>query len=125
LFCLVSFSSVAAAYFLRSRAAELELAATQILESADEVFCAAEVPALQGVLSAGSTQSASSALLLKAFLPQTEQSRKSAALAAKTGQPKLLQRVAKQPACQRVAKTQSRVLAQKELYTPRTVTRSL
>jgi len=126
LFCLVSFSSVAAAYFLRSRgAAELELAAIQILESADEVFCAAEVPALQGVLSAGSTQSASSALLLKAFLPQTEQSRKSAALAAKTGQPKLLQWVAKQPACQRVAKTQSRVLAQKEVCSARTVTRSL
>ena len=37
-------------------AAELEGAATQTFEFADEVFCAAEVPALQGVLSAGSTQ---------------------------------------------------------------------
>jgi hypothetical protein len=35
------------ANFLRSWAAELEVAATQTLEFADEVFCAAEVPALQ------------------------------------------------------------------------------
>jgi hypothetical protein len=54
LFCLVPFSSVAAlTNFLRS-GAELDVAATQTLEFADEVFCAAEVPALQGVLSAGS-----------------------------------------------------------------------
>ena len=80
------------ANFLRSWAAELEVAATQILEFADEVFCAAEVPALQRVLSAGSTQSASSALLLRTCLSQTEQSGKSAPLGTKTGQPKLLQR---------------------------------
>ena len=55
MFCLVPFSSVAALDFLRSRAAELEVAATQTLEFADEVFWAAEKPALQGVLSAGST----------------------------------------------------------------------
>ena len=41
--------------------AELEGAVTQTLEFADEVFWAAEVPALQGVLFAGSTQSALSA----------------------------------------------------------------
>jgi hypothetical protein len=82
-----SFSSVLAA--------ELEVAATQTFEFADEVFCAAEVPALQGVLSAGSTQSASSALLLRSCLSQTEQSGKSAPLGTKTGQPKLLPRVAK------------------------------
>jgi len=80
------------ANFLRSWAAELEVAATQTLEFADEVFCSAEVPALQGVLSARSTQSASSALLLRSCLSQTEQSGKSAPLGAKTGQPKLLQR---------------------------------
>jgi hypothetical protein len=56
--------------------------ATQTLEFADEVFCAAEVPALQGVLSAGSTQSASSALLLRSCLSQTEQSGKLAPLGA-------------------------------------------
>jgi hypothetical protein len=83
------------ANFLRSWAAKLEVAATQPLEFADEVFCAAEVPALQGFLSAGSTQSASSALLLRTCLSQTEQSGKSARLGAKTGQLKLLQRVAK------------------------------
>jgi hypothetical protein len=83
-----SFSSVLAA--------ELEVAATQTFEFADEVvFCAAEVPALQGVLSAGSTQSASSALLLRSCLSQTKQSGKSAPLGAKPGQPKLLQRAAK------------------------------
>jgi hypothetical protein len=38
------------ANFLRSWAAKLEVAATQPLEFADEVFCAAEVPPLQGVL---------------------------------------------------------------------------
>jgi hypothetical protein len=75
--------------------AELEVAATQTLEFADEVFWAAEVPALQGVLSAGSAQSASSALLLRSCLPQTKQIGKSAPLGAKTGEPKLLQRAAK------------------------------
>ena len=73
----------------------IELAATQTLEFVDEVFYAAEVPALQRVLSAGSTQSASSALLLKTGLSQTEQGRKSTPLGAKTGQPRLLQWVAK------------------------------
>ena len=63
--------------------------------SADEVFCAAEVRVLQGVLSAGSTQFASSALLRRTCLSQTEQSGKSAPLGAKTGEPKLLQRLAK------------------------------
>jgi hypothetical protein len=63
--------------------AELEVAATQTLEFADEVFCAAEVPALQRVLSAGSTQFASSALLRRTCLSQT----KSAPLGAKTGEP--------------------------------------
>jgi hypothetical protein len=43
--------------------AALEVAANQTLEFADEVFCAAKVPALQRVLSAGSTQLASSELL--------------------------------------------------------------
>jgi dihydroxyacetone kinase DhaKLM complex PTS-EIIA-like component DhaM len=95
LFCLVRFSSAAALIFFDLGAAELEVAATQTLEFADEVFCAAEVPALQGVLSAGSTQSASSALLLRSGLSQTEQSGKSAPLGTKTGQPKLLQRAAK------------------------------
>ena len=51
------------------------------------MFCAAEVPALQGVLSVGSTQSASSALLRRTCLSQTEQSGKSAPLGAKTGEP--------------------------------------
>jgi len=74
--------------------AELEVAATQTLEFADEVFCA-EVPALQGVLSAGSTQFASSALLRRTCLSQTKQIGKSAPLGAKTGEPKLLQRAAK------------------------------
>jgi hypothetical protein len=41
-------------------------------------FAQPEVPALQRVLSVGSTQSASSAQLLKTCLSQTEQSRKSA-----------------------------------------------
>jgi hypothetical protein len=94
LFCLVRFSSVAALIFF-DLGAELEVAATQSLEFADEVFCAAEVPALQGVLSAGSTQFASSALLRRTCLSQTKQSGKSAPLGAKTGQPKLLQRAAK------------------------------
>jgi hypothetical protein len=44
LFCLVPFFSVAAANFLRFRARELEVAAPQILEFADEVFCGAEAP---------------------------------------------------------------------------------
>ena len=47
------------------------------------MFCAAEVPALQGVLSAGSTQFASSALLLRSCLSQTKQIGKSAPLGAK------------------------------------------
>jgi hypothetical protein len=94
LFCLVRFSSVAALIFF-DLGAELEVVATQSLEFADEVFCAAEVPALQGVLSAGSTQFASSALLRRTCLSQTKQSGKSAPLGAKTGQPKLLQRAAK------------------------------
>jgi hypothetical protein len=67
LFCLVPFSSAAALIFF-DLVAELEVAATQTLEFADEVFWAAEVPALQGVLSAGSAQSASSALLLNSCL---------------------------------------------------------
>jgi hypothetical protein len=70
LFC---FLPVAGANFLRSRGAELEVAATQTLEFADEVFCA-EVPALQGVLSAGSTQFASSTLLRRTCLSQTSKS---------------------------------------------------
>src|ERR1700759_4159122 len=63
-FCsdLVPFSS-AGALSASVSGAELEVAAAQTFEFADEVFCAAEVPALQGVLSAGSTQSASSALV--------------------------------------------------------------
>jgi hypothetical protein len=92
-FCSVFFRC--GANFLRFREADLEVAATQTLEFADEVFCAAEVPALQSVLSAGSTQFASSALLLRGCLSQTEQSGKSAPLGTKTGQPKLLQRTAK------------------------------
>ena len=95
MFCLVRFSSAAALIFFDLGAAELEVAATQTLEFADEVFCAAEVPALQGVLSAGSTQSASSALLRRTCLSQTEQSAKSAPMGTKAGQPKLLQRAAK------------------------------
>src|SRR5262249_33828106 len=83
------------ANFLRSSGAELEVAATQTLEFADEVFCAAQVPALQGNLSAGWTQSASSALIRRTCLEETEQSGKSAPLGAKTGEPKLLQRLAK------------------------------
>jgi hypothetical protein len=75
--------------------AGLEVGPTQILELADEVFCAAEVPTLQGVLCAGPAQSASSALLRRSCLSQTEQSRKSAPVGAKNGQPKVLQRVAK------------------------------
>jgi hypothetical protein len=94
LFCLVPFASVAALIFF-DLVAELEVAATQTLEFADEVFWAAEVPALQGVLSAGSAQSGSSALLLRSCLSQTKQSGKSAPLGAKTGQSKLLQRAAK------------------------------
>jgi hypothetical protein len=46
LFSLVSFSSLAALVFLRPSKAELEVAATQILESSDEVFCAAQVQSL-------------------------------------------------------------------------------
>jgi hypothetical protein len=65
--------------------AELEVAATQTLEFVDEVFCAVGVPVLQGVLSAGSKQFASSALLRRTCLSQTEQSGKSAPLGAKTG----------------------------------------
>jgi hypothetical protein len=94
LFCAVPFSSVAALIYF-DLVAELEVAATQTVEFADEVFCAAEVPALQGVLSAGSAQSASSALLLRSCLSHTKQIGKSAPLGAKTGQPKLLQRAAK------------------------------
>jgi hypothetical protein len=94
-FCSVFRFSSAAALIFFGLVAELEVAATQTLEFADEVFWAAEVPALQGVLSAGSAQSASSALLLRSCLSQTKQSGKSAPLGTKTGQPKLLQRAAK------------------------------
>jgi hypothetical protein len=52
--CFVPFCC--GAKFSSTLAAELEVAATQILESADEVFCAAEVPVLQRVLSTASTQ---------------------------------------------------------------------
>jgi len=69
LFCLVLFSFVAAANFSSASVTELEVKPTQILESADEVFCAAEVQALQRVLFAGSAQCASSALLLRTCLP--------------------------------------------------------
>src|SRR5256885_1369264 len=52
-------------------------------------------------------------------------SAKSAPLAAKSREPKLLPRAGKLPACQRLAQTQARLLAQKELFEPSTVTRSL
>src|ERR1700726_2913605 len=95
-FCSVLFRFLPpAALIFFDLVAELEVAATQTLEFADEVFWAAEVPALQRVLSAGSAQSASSALLRRTCLSQTEQSGKSAPLGSKTGKPKLLQRLAK------------------------------
>src|ERR1700730_1059240 len=42
----------------------------------------------------------------------------STAVGCTTGQPKLLQEAARLSACQRVSKTQPRVLAQKEPFTP-------
>jgi hypothetical protein len=55
----------------------------------------------------------------------SEEDRLSAPLAAKTREPKLLPRAGKPSACQGLAQTQSRLLAQKEVFNPSTVTRSL
>src|ERR1700686_938354 len=64
-------------------------------------------------------------LLLQPGMPQGEKSAKSASTAAISGEPKLLPRVRKPSACQRLAHSQSRLLAQEEVFDPSTVTRSL
>jgi hypothetical protein len=72
------FRGCCGANFLRPRQPSLKWRQLKFLSLRMKCFAQPEVPALQRILSAGSTQSASSALLLKTCLSQTEQSRKSA-----------------------------------------------
>jgi hypothetical protein len=69
-FQLMGSSSALAVRF--SWAFMVNLEAAQVLECADDDFCQAQMPALQGVLSCGSSESAPPALLFYGRLSQAE-----------------------------------------------------